>query len=154
MAKFCTYCGAPLEQDAVSCKECGVKVLGAEAAAEPKNEPAVVPPVAPPAEKAIPVQAPSKAQVQTEPTGKYGVTKTSAFFWLTLLFSLPIVGFICSIVFNFTAKKLSTRHFSRAIMLWYIVGIIAAILSVVVVLVLGAVLGFGIMDLISEITYY
>lgn len=153
MAKFCTYCGAPLEQNAVSCKECGVKVLGAQATTETIVE--TTTPVAPkPDGNNSPAQTVVKAQTQTEPTGRYGVTKTSAFFWLTLLFSLPIVGFICSIVFNFTAKKLSTRHFSRAIMLWYIVGIVASILSVILLFVLGAVLGFGIMDLIDEIMYY
>ena len=151
MAKFCTYCGAPLEQDAVSCKECGVKVLGAEDNVQPA---APAPVQTPPQPEPAPAPKKAAAPAQTIPTGKYAVASTSSFFWFSLLFSLPVIGFICSIIFSFASKNLNTKHFARSVMIWHIVAVVAAILMFVVAFVLSFWLGITICDFIEEFGYF
>lgn len=49
------------------------------------------------------------------------------FFWLLLLFSIPFFGFIASIVFSCAPRNKSLKNFSRAVLIWYIIGIVIAV---------------------------
>ena len=61
------------------------------------------------------------------------------FFWLLLLFSIPFFGFIASIVFSCAPRNKSLKNFSRAVLIWYIIGIVIAV--VVCCLFIPAVFG-------------
>lgn len=145
MAKYCTYCSAALEENAEICTACGEKVLTAENNDQPKAEEI--------ASVQTPVQPP-KASVQAEPTGKYAVASTSSFFWLSLLFAIPVIGFICSIIFNFASKNLNTKHYARSVMLWNIVAIAAALILTLIGIVFCLFLGVTLADIFYELGFY
>lgn len=146
MAKYCTHCGKALEQGADVCNECGTKVPNAENATVVVN-------VAPVEEPKQPQPNFAPTNEQTAPTGKYAVAGTASYFWLALLFSLPFVGFICSIIFSFAPQNLNIKHFSRSVMIWNIVAIAIVVLYFITMFIISIVLGIGISDLIYEIMY-
>lgn len=71
MAKFCTQCGAPVEEDSKFCTQCGAPLAAAPKAVEPVGQPAVTPPapgnehVAAPQETARPSQTLTAPQTTT-----------------------------------------------------------------------------------------
>lgn len=141
MAKFCTYCGCALEENASVCKACGVK-LESEAVEDTsvQPEPEVVAPVenaSEPQKNEAPETVECKACAPEAPTGRYAVAKTSAFFWYSLLFSLPFVGFITSLIFSFAARKYNIRNFARSILIWYIIGIVVPFILVIFLVIIA-----------------
>lgn len=90
-----------------------------------------------------PTEAPNAAQTFT-PMDR--VVGTGAFFGLEFLFTLPIIGFICTIIFSFAPKNQSLKHYARAKMIWAIIGLVLS-----VILILTAVIFFqALPDMISE----
>ena len=143
MAKFCTYCGSALEPDSTVCKECGVETNVSEKA-EPVSQP--TPTVAP-------VTEIKESNEESAPTGKYAVASTSSFFWFSLLYSLPIIGFICSIIFSFASKNYNSRNYARSILVWYLLGVIAVLLVIVLLIALSLIFGVTLADLIYDLRY-
>ncbi len=144
MAKFCTYCGSPLDPESAVCKECGVEVAVAEKVTPvPQPAPTV----------SAPVTEMKDTNEENVPTGKYAVASTSSFFWFSLLYSLPFIGFICSIIFSFVSKNLNHKNYARSILVWYLVGIIAVLLVIVLLIALSLILGVTLADLIYEFRY-
>ena len=88
----CPNCGAPVETGEVFCKNCGAQLTNTAVAA-PKQ------PEAP-----APIRIPS----QYKPLGAWGYVGYS------LLFSIPIVGFICLLVFSFNDSNLNRRSYARS----------------------------------------
>ena len=144
MSKFCTNCGATLEDDAVFCPECGTRfdsVPTAEEAApapevrpEPQEtvrpQPEAVRPeqvqyTAPPAPAPEPEPAPAPDEV---PVQRSKEISTAGYFWLMLLFAIPGIGFIAMLIFAFAVKNKNLRNFARAHVVWIIVALIVAIL--------------------------
>ena len=80
---------------------------------------------------------------------KYRPLGAWKYFWLNVLFSIPVVGWICLIVFSFNSGNINRRSYARSFFCGLLVCvIIAAILVIVGVVVLG---GFDqIMEFIKE----
>ena len=160
MSKFCTNCGATLDDDAVFCPECGTRfdtvpegVFGAAPETEPapefdfrpepeeeirpqpeaaKPQPETVRPeqvqyAAPPAPAPVPVP-----EAPAEPVKRSKEISTGGYFWLMLLFAVPVVGFIAMLIFACAVKNKNLRNFARAHIIWIIVLLILAILLYVV----------------------
>ena len=156
MSKFCTNCGATLEDDAVFCPECGARFgVAPDAAGEtpaeefrpeaqetaaPEPMPAKPQPdpeperprpesvrpeqvrqTAPPAPAPLPA-----ASAAPEPRSKE--ISTAGYFWLILLFAIPVVGFIAILIFAFAVKNRNLRNFGRAHLVWIVVALIALVL--------------------------
>ena len=120
----------------------------------PVSEPIPAPVAAPvepvPAPVAAPVAPPVAltpdtvpAPVSTEKTdlGSTEVDKkselkamsTGTAFWLMLLFSIPVIGFIFAIILSCVGKKCKSRkNFARAVLIWDILAIIVALALVIV----------------------
>ncbi|MBO4873366.1 MAG: zinc ribbon domain-containing protein [Lachnospiraceae bacterium] len=165
MEKFCTNCGSPIEEGTLFCPECGQKVpveevpasnfVAAAAAAVPPVEPApvqpsYVPPVPPAAEPApAPVQpkAEPAAEVFTheselgtvtnEPAVNSPVVKTGTYFWLMLLFAIPVLGLIVMIIMACAARNKNLKHWVRALLIWILVGLIASLIAGLVLYIIG-----------------
>lgn len=150
MSKICANCGAALEDDAVFCPECGTRfgtVPAANEAPAPEvrpepqedavSEPAGPGPepvrpqpdtvrpeqvwqTAPPAPAPLPVPA-------AEPEKRSKEISTAGYFWLMLLFAVPVVGFIAMLIFAGAVKNKNLRNFARAHVVWVIVALITAI---------------------------
>lgn len=77
-----------------------------------------------------------KEEIRTLPE-KYRPLGAWGYFGYTLLFSIPLVGFICLIVFACSGSNVNRRSFARS----YFCGfILVAIVLVIAVIALG---GFG-----------
>lgn len=113
MSVKCAHCGTELADDVTFCTECGAKV----------EKPAPAP------------AAPVKTVYTEEPVGFF------PYFGLMALFALPMVGFICSIIFSFAPKKKSLKNFARAQLVWTLIGAVASIVLVIIAVALGAALG-------------
>ena len=70
-----------------------------------------------------PVYAPLSAQ--TDP-----VVGTGAFFGLEFLFALPLIGFICCIIFSFAPKNRNLKHYARGKLIWSIIALVLSILLI------------------------
>ena len=189
MERFCTNCGAPLEEDALFCSECGEKILPAgeipdtnfvaaaaaavpAAAAQPVVQPDPQPAPQPAADPFELPQAEARPQTdyqnqyQSQPKPEpfvpqeteYGTittaaasrspeVKSSTYFWLMLLFAIPVVGLIAMLVMAFATKNKNIRHWCRAMLIWILIGLIVfGVLFLVAVIALkstGATIDLG-----------
>lgn len=57
-----------------------------------------------------------------------------AYFGLTLLFSIPVVGLICLIVFSFSNANINRRNFARS----YFIGLLITVILVAILYFTGA----------------
>ena len=152
MARFCTNCGHEIADNEAFCTECGTPVPAAETvspeaaapAPQPAPQPAPAPqpvPVPQPAPVPQPVFAPQPEKVKKQaaqpekkeapapaPEVRSKELKTGAYFWLILLYALPIVGWFFMILFSFVPKNKNLKNFSRAHLIWFIIGLVIVLL--------------------------
>ena len=162
MAKFCTGCGMELTDGLMFCTGCGTKV--------PEDAPVEAPAVKEeiPAEEKV-VKEPVMVQAQPEQQQQYippqqqqytppmqalqqaenHSASTAHFFWMMLVYALPLIGWIICIIMAFAPKNESKKHFARAILIWGIVGIVISIIGLIILSLLGG----GIAEILSEIQY-
>lgn len=70
---------------------------------------------------------------------KYRPLGAWKYFWLNVLFSIPLIGFICLIVFSFSGKNINRRSYARSFFCALLIGvIIVAALIIVAVVTVGA----------------
>lgn len=60
-----------------------------------------------------------------------------AYFGYTLLFSLPLVGFILLIVFSFNDDNINRRNFARSYWCALLVGVIIMVILIILAAVFG-----------------
>lgn len=128
-SKFCTTCGAPMETPAPEVTSEVTPEVASEVTPEVTPEAASEPTPAPtPAPSPAVTPEPTKA-VPPTPTrgGLFPALGTGAFFGMLLVFMLPVIGFIVSIVLTFAAKNRNLRNFSRAVLIWYLIGIVLTV---------------------------
>ena len=130
MAKFCTSCGAALDEDKKFCIECGAPLTtaaAAEPAASPPPQPRPVP--AAPVVSAAPVAAVSLAG-ETIPgkDSKYEPITTGGFIGITLLMCIPVIGFILMIVWACGGcRKINKRNLARATLIMAVIGLVVSL---------------------------
>ena len=139
MARFCTECGAPLKEGATFCSACGAK-----APAEKKPEAAPETPAAP-----QPVYLTQQTYTPSAPAAQ--PVSTAYYFWMMLLFAIPVVGLIVCLVTAFSGEDASRKNFSRAVLIWILVAIV---LSIIVAIAIAAVGGSIMNILFNSYRYY
>lgn len=117
----CKNCGNQISDNAHICGHCGT-ILSIPVPPIPKIP---VPPIPTPP---IPGN-PLKNDIPPE----YRPLSGWAFFWLKVLFCVPVVGLIFLLVFTFDGSNLSRRNFARS----YWCGLLVALIIVVVFLVIA-----------------
>ena len=137
---FCNHCGTRIPDDAVFCGNCGAKI-------EPKQQERQTPPQQ---ERPVPPQTVIVQQHVTEATlpAQYRPLSPWAYFGYSLLFQIPIIGFILLIVFSCKKSNINRRNFARS----YWCNLIISLAVTIVVIVLLLVTGLG-ADIISEMEY-
>ena len=150
MARFCTECGAKLKDGAAFCSECGAKVpAGKQPGASPET---------PPQTQAQPAAAEQQTyqprQTYTVPVSTPPAVQpvsTAYYFWMMLLFAIPVVGLIVCLVTAFSGDDTSRKNFSRAALIWILVAIV---LSIIVAIAIAAVGGSIMNILFNSYRYY
>lgn len=145
MSRFCTNCGATLEDNKKFCTECGTPVNAAEDA----QEAAPFPHPVPQAQAAVPEQPRTPAMQQTiyggdappPPGSKYEPITTGGFIGIMLLMGIPVVGQILMIVWACGGcRKVNKRSLARA-----------ALIMMVVMLVISFLIGLALKSLFDTV---
>lgn len=113
---FCPNCGNEVKDGVPFCGNCGAKIADTpvqKAAPEPQP----VPPVQP-TPQVIVQQAPVTKDTLPE---KFRPLSAWAYFGYSILFAIPIIGFIFLIVFSCSGKNINRRSFARSYWCWLIV---------------------------------
>lgn len=136
MPKFCTNCGKEIADGVAFCTECGTPAPAEEAAStteirKEESNPAPAPtqqtytqPVQP-----QPVYQQPAPAVDAPPSGKYGVVGTGYFFGMMFLYAIPVIGWLVCLITAFAAKNENKKHFSRAMLIWLIIGLVLAVVG-------------------------
>ena len=107
----------------------------------PQTDPVPAPPIAPeavtPVVPVAPAPAdpiPSKAEVTEENIPKeYRPLSVGGAFWMMLLFAIPVVGLVFSIIFSVSGWKKSRKNMARAVLIWKVIGLILAMVAFILI---------------------
>ena len=143
---FCSNCGKQLPDKARFCDACGSPVREPVQAAAPAPEP--VPVKTPePAPEPVRIPAPEPEHVdeplftpepdpvvpeENRPLGPW------AYFGYSILFSIPVVGFICLIVLSLSDTNINRRNYARSFWCGLIIGLILFAVIFVIVIATGS----------------
>lgn len=123
----CPNCGASQESGAKYCTVCGSALPAGGYA--PRQEPA----------------RPANTLVLPE---RYRPLGAWAYFGYAILFSIPLVGFICLIIFSLNDDNINRRNFARSYWCGLIVAIVMIILFAILIATTGASYEFS--EMLSE----
>ena len=117
---FCKNCGKELKDGALFCEECGTYTESGAA-------------------KAQPVIVQQGAVTEETLPAQYRPLSPWAYFGLSLLFSIPIVGFIFLIIFSCSRANINRRNFARSY--WCALIIVVAVVLILMILSWMGVIG-------------
>ena len=150
MARFCTECGAMLKDGAAFCSECGAKVpAGKQPGAAPETPPQTQAQPAAAEQQTYQPRQTYTVPVSTPPAAQ--PVSTAYYFWMMLLFTVPVIGLIVCLVTAFSGDDTSRKNFSRAVLIWILVAIV---LSIIVAIAIAAVGGSIMNILFNSYRYY
>ena len=149
----CPKCGAEVASGSRFCTTCGQSMAAVSQPAAPAAPQPVRQYAQPQQQYAQPQYNIYNNMSVTEANlhAQYKPLSPWAYFGLSLLFAVPIVGFVFLIVFSFNNSNINRRNFARS---FFCMLLIAAIIFVIV-LVISLILGNSILDQIrSSSSYY
>ena len=139
--KFCTQCGTQLSDTSVICPNCGAKV---ESAVNQGPAPEANQQYAQPQQQyAQPQYIPPQPVVNEEAAlpERFKPLSALAYFGYSLLFTIPIVGFIFAIVFAVSSEgNINRRNYARG----YLIGLLVAFIISIIIAIITAVAGISI----------
>lgn len=121
---FCPKCGKNVPESTKFCPTCGALLAG-EAQQAPAAEPQPQP---------QPQYQPQQPVYQAAPADNNpAALKVSEFFWLDFLTSIPLVGFILTLVWGFGGDvNENKRNYCRAKLVWLLIGIALIVLFAII----------------------
>lgn len=126
---FCAGCGNPLPQNTVQPNYAQQSGNGQQ-----------IPPVQQPVQQQVPPVQPQPQVVYNNITPvvseEYTPITMWGYFGYELLFSIPCVGFICLIIFSFTAKNKNVKNFARS---YFCYSIILAVIFAIILVATGGI---------------
>ena len=129
---FCPNCGNQIPDNALFCGNCGAKI-------EPKQQERQTPPQQ---ERPVPPQTVIVQQPVTEATlpAQYRPLSPWAYFGYSLLFQIPIIGFILLIVFSCKKSNINRRNFARSYFCALLVAGVIFLIALLISLITGGLL--------------
>ena len=119
---FCGNCGKPLNEGALFCPECGTPVKKIETENVNVEETT--------ASQSQPNNIPIR---NYDPRFDYTPLGTWSYFLYTLLFSIPIIGFIFAIVFAVGGtNRINLRNYARSYFCWLLITVVLVIMLLIV----------------------
>ena len=133
---ICPKCGTSNPEGLAFCANCG-EPLKAESNAF----------TTPPAQQTPPEQRTVQIPEQYKPISAWG------YIGYSILFSIPIVGFILILVFSFSGSgNINRRNFARSMLIGLIIGIVIAVIAGIVLYQTGYYEEF--LDQLEQYSYY
>ena len=131
---------APAEESANENRAAAEEANGGAPAAFEYSEPAA--PAQPQYQQAQPQyqQAQPQYTVVTAAPEPDQTVSTARFFWFRILFVIPFVGFILSIIMSFAPRNVNFKHFARSYMIMYFIGIGLVLVGLIIAIAGGAAL--------------
>ena len=62
---------------------------------------------------------------------KYRPLKPAQYFWLTILFAIPVIGFICLVIMSISNSNINRRNFARSYWIPVLIVVIIAAIAFV-----------------------
>lgn len=119
---FCGNCGKPLNEGASFCPECGTPVKKIETENVNVEETT--------ASQSQPNNIPIR---NYDPRFDYTPLGAWSYFLYTLLFSIPIIGFIFAIVFAVGGtNRINLRNYARSYFCWLLITVVLVIILLIV----------------------
>lgn len=137
---YCSNCGAVIPEGAKFCEVCGAPAEEIKEAASAAS-----------AASSQTYAQPRQAEVKTEsvPADKSGkVASFWAYLGLIALFSLPLIGYICALIFAFAPQNKNIKNFARA---WVIFKLVLSILAIVATIVFVGAISAIINDIVDQV---
>ena len=132
----CPKCGAPLAPGSTFCGNCGTSF----GASQPTPQP-IPQQNAYNAYPATPPMTPGYQANASQIPPQYQPLSPWAYFGYSLLFALPIVGFICLIIFSASSDNINRRNFARSFWIPLCLAVIFFVICLILTLVFGVSLG-------------
>jgi len=138
--KFCTACGKPMKQETPQpVAQMPDLVLGTPAPTpvQPQPVPVQSAPLQPAPMPVVSPYAPSYAPPVTSnvggsgapaPDSPYAVMSTGAYVGFSILFSLPLIGWLICLIVAFASKNLNRRNYARALLIFMLIGLVVGII--------------------------
>ncbi len=123
---ICTNCGKEMADGIQFCTECGTKV----GVPIEDIQPDIAPVQETTAQAEINVQQSIPTQqsfTQAEPVA--GVVGTGTFFGLSLLFRIPLIGWLICLIMSFATKNKNVKNYARSVLIWMIIGLIFSVIA-------------------------
>ncbi len=89
--------------------------------------------------------------VQDSVPSQFKPLKTSSYFWLLFLAGVPVAGFIAVIILSFAGHNQNRKKFVRALLAYYIIGIILFFAACIVLYAINPSGVYGIVDAFLDI---
>ena len=136
---ICRHCGATVRDGAQFCGVCGksLDMYDATVRAAPS-----APPVQPAPSVVVTPVINNTVPPEYRPISAWG------YFGYSLLFAIPLVGFICLIIFSFDDSNINRRNFARS----HWCALLIALIFLLIMFVIMMVAGFSMEDLIYELS--
>ena len=122
---FCTNCGNPVDPTTGVCAGCN-----AQYTVNPQPVRAEI------TEKDLPEKF--------KPMGAW------SYFWLRVLFGVPVVGFIFLIIFSFSKGNLNRRNYARSFWCAWLVVAVIAVIFFLIVFIIALISGMSMADIASS----
>lgn len=126
---ICKNCGFNFEDGAGFCPNCGTPATPPVDNAVNQQIQYQQAPVMPPVNNTV---TPQDLPEQYRPLGAW------TYFWLQVLFTIPIVGFIFLIIFSINGSNINRRNFARSY--WCVLAIVA-VLAVTLIAIYATAIG-------------
>lgn len=146
----CPKCGA--ETAGAFCPSCGSPVQ-AQPAPQPTPAPQPAPKPAPEPVRTAPVYnnyIQQKVMTEEDLPAKYRPVGTWGYFWLKLLYAVPIIGFIFLIIHTFSNGNINRRNHARSYWCAFLIGLVLMIIALIIMLIISLVLGVPFLELLRQ----
>ena len=142
--KYCTNCGAQIQDQDTVCPACGTEQKRNIYEQPQQQSQGQYPP-------AGYSQQPSYSFEPVLPQ-EYKPLSPFAYVGYSILFTLPLVGFICLLVFSFSNDNINRRNYARSYFVMLLIAIVVAIAVGVIMIVTGVSLMPYVSEFIEEFT--